>query len=45
VLAAAISQAVNDKTIAQGAATIGEKLRAEDGIANAVRFIEQVSLP
>lgn len=45
MLAAAISHAVNDKNIALGAAKIGEKLRAEDGIANAVQFIEQVSLP
>jgi UDP:flavonoid glycosyltransferase YjiC (YdhE family) len=38
-LAAAISQAVNDTTMRQRAATLGEKVRAEDGVGAAVGVI------
>jgi sterol 3beta-glucosyltransferase len=40
-LAAAILQAVNDTQTRERAVQLGEKIRAEDGIANAVHFIEQ----
>jgi sterol 3beta-glucosyltransferase len=40
-LARAILQAVSDVVMQQRAAELGENIRAEDGIANAVDFIEQ----
>jgi sterol 3beta-glucosyltransferase len=41
-LAAAITQMVGDEAMRGRAAAIGHALRAEDGIAQAVRFIERV---
>jgi UDP:flavonoid glycosyltransferase YjiC (YdhE family) len=41
-LAAAITQAVEDPNIRQRAAELGEKLRAEDGVANAVRAVDEL---
>ncbi len=41
-LAAAISQAVTDKEMRRGAAEIGEKLCAENGVENAVHFVEHI---
>jgi sterol 3beta-glucosyltransferase len=40
-LAAAIRQAVSDTQMQERAVQLGEKIRAEDGIPNAVDFIEQ----
>ncbi len=40
-LAAAISQAVNDQQIRQRAAAIGECIRAEDGVSEALRVIKR----
>lgn len=40
-LAAAISQVVSSQEIIDNAKHLGEKLRAEDGIGNAVEIIEQ----
>ncbi len=42
-LAAAISQVMSDAQIRQRAAVLGEKIRAEDGVARAIEFIESVS--
>ena len=42
-LAAAITQMVGDSEMRRRAATIGHALRAEDGIAQAVRFIERTA--
>ncbi len=38
-LANAITQAVTDKDIQQRAALLGEKIRAEDGVARAVEIV------
>jgi len=40
-LAAAISEAICSKETADNAHRIGEKLRAEDGVGNAVKIIEK----
>ena len=40
-LAEAITQAVNDPELRQRAAALGEKIRAEDGVGEALRIIEQ----
>lgn len=40
-LAAAIRQAVQDDTIRANAAALGEKIRAEDGVGEAVKLIEE----
>jgi sterol 3beta-glucosyltransferase len=40
-LAEAITQAVNDPELCQRAAVLGEKIRAEDGVGEALRIIEQ----
>ena len=40
-LAAAITQAVSDPALRQRAAALGEKIRAEDGVGEAVRIIRQ----
>jgi sterol 3beta-glucosyltransferase len=40
-LALAIQQAVSDETMRKKAAQIGQRIRAEDGIGNAVQVIEQ----
>lgn len=42
-LAAAIDQMVNDEAMRGKAAVLGEEIRAEDGIANALTFIEQLT--
>ncbi|MCP4168379.1 MAG: glycosyltransferase, partial [Chloroflexi bacterium] len=42
-LAAAISQVMSDAQIRQRAAALGEQIRAEDGVARAIEFIESVS--
>lgn len=42
-LAKAFDQLVNDREMRSAAATIGEKLQAEDGIGNAVAFIERMT--
>ncbi len=39
-LARAIDQAVNDPTMRQKAAALGQEIRAEDGVAEAVRLIQ-----
>jgi sterol 3beta-glucosyltransferase len=39
-LVQAIDQVVNDSTIRKNASLLGEKLRAEDGVGKAVRFIQ-----
>ncbi len=39
-LANAISQAVSDENMRRAAVTVGEKLGAENGVENAVRFVE-----
>jgi sterol 3beta-glucosyltransferase len=41
-LATAISQAVNDRTMRDRAAAIGEIIRAEDGVARAISIIESI---
>lgn len=41
-LAQALHTAVNDSAIRQRAAALGAKIRAEDGIANAVMIIEEI---
>lgn len=41
-LAAAITRAVTDPQINYRAAELGEKIRAEDGVANAVKAVERV---
>jgi sterol 3beta-glucosyltransferase len=41
-LAAAIQKVTTDQTIRQNAFTLGEKLRAEDGIAKAIDIIESI---
>lgn len=43
-LAGAIQVAVTDKTIHGRAAELGEKIRAEDGVANAVAVVEQMTI-
>lgn len=40
-LADCINKAVNDQNIRLNAATLGEKIRQEDGIAQAIKFIER----
>jgi sterol 3beta-glucosyltransferase len=40
-LASAIQQAVNDKSIQQSAARLGENIRSENGVEKAVRLIER----
>jgi UDP:flavonoid glycosyltransferase YjiC (YdhE family) len=40
-LAAAINAAVNDASLRARAAALGEKIRAEDGVARAVEIIER----
>lgn len=40
-LAHAISVAVTDESIRKRAAELGERIRAEDGVVNAVRIINQ----
>lgn len=42
-LAAAIRQMVTDTAMQEKAATLGRKLRAEDGVANGVRFLERIA--
>lgn len=42
-LSAAIIEATTDAGMAERAAALGQKLRAEDGVAKAVRFLEQVA--
>ena len=44
-LSAAIIRATRDADMAARAATLGEQLRAENGVASAVRFLEQVARP
>lgn len=44
-LAAAIREVTTNPSIQQTAADIGEKLRAEEGVANAVQFIEEYMQP
>jgi UDP:flavonoid glycosyltransferase YjiC (YdhE family) len=39
-LASAITQAVSDQVIKRNAAQLSQRIRAEDGIGNAVRLIE-----
>jgi sterol 3beta-glucosyltransferase len=41
-LAAAITAAVTDSSMIEKADGIGEQIRAEDGIGNAVRIIEKI---
>jgi sterol 3beta-glucosyltransferase len=41
-LAAAIRQAVNDHKIVRSASELGTRIRAEDGIGNAVKIIESI---
>jgi sterol 3beta-glucosyltransferase len=41
-LAAAIHQAVNDRSMRQKAAQLGEKIRDEDGIANIVDIVQKI---
>lgn len=41
-LAEAIQQAVTDTTIQQNAKEIGERIRAENGVQNAVNFVKQI---
>jgi UDP:flavonoid glycosyltransferase YjiC (YdhE family) len=41
-LAAAITQAVEDRSIRNNAVELGRLLRAEDGVANAVQAIEEI---
>lgn len=43
-LAAAIRRAVSDEGMRSSAAALGEKIRAEDGVANAVRVINQLQM-
>ena len=43
-LAQAISTALNDATLRTGAAALGEKIRAENGIARAVEIIERKAI-
>lgn len=42
-LAAALTVLANDQTMQQKAAALGQKIRAEDGIGTAVKFIEKVT--
>jgi len=42
-LSAAIWKVINDPAIPKNAQTLGEKLRAEDGIANAIAIIERIA--
>ncbi|MFN8529359.1 MAG: glycosyltransferase [Anaerolineae bacterium] len=42
-LAQAITQAVSDTTMRQRAASLGEQIRAEDGVAQAVAYIDRFS--
>jgi len=42
-LAQAITLAANDKAMQRKVAEVGEKIRAEEGVAGAVRLIEQYS--
>ncbi len=42
-LAAAIHQAVNDRSIRQQAALLGEKIQAENGIANVVNIVQKIA--
>lgn len=39
----ALTQAVSDDTMIRNAAELGEKLRAEDGVANAIQIIEKLT--
>jgi sterol 3beta-glucosyltransferase len=39
-LAAAITQAITDKAMRARAAMLGERIRAEDGVARAIEVIE-----
>jgi len=41
-LSLAIAEAVSDTTMQENARTLGEKIRAEDGIGNAIEAIQQV---
>jgi sterol 3beta-glucosyltransferase len=41
-LATAIRRAVEDTQLRAGAAELGEKVRAEDGVGNAIAIIERV---
>ena len=41
-LASAVTTAVTDVEMKQRAATVGEKIRAEDGIAAAIQVIESL---
>jgi hypothetical protein len=43
-LAQAITQALSDERMKTRAAEVGEKIRAEDGVANAIRFFEEYVL-
>jgi len=43
-LAEAITEATTDESMKRRAAELGEKIRAEDGIANAIRFFEDYVL-
>jgi len=40
-LAQAITTMITDQTMRQRAATVGERIRAEDGVGNAVRLVER----
>ena len=40
-LAAAIAQVTNDGQIQRNATALGEKIRAEDGVAKSIEFIEE----
>ncbi|MGB1289009.1 MAG: glycosyltransferase, partial [Aggregatilineales bacterium] len=43
-LAAAITESTQNQTMIASAKTLGEKIRAEDGIANAIAFIEKIAV-
>jgi len=43
-LASAIQQTVTDAVMRQRAASLGEKIRAENGVASAIAAIEQIDL-
>jgi sterol 3beta-glucosyltransferase len=42
-MATAVSQMVNTPAMQQSAAAIGARLRAEDGITNAIHFVEKIA--
>jgi UDP:flavonoid glycosyltransferase YjiC (YdhE family) len=42
-IAAGIKEVTTEKTIAAAAEVIGKKVRAEDGLANATRFIDKMT--